>query len=217
MAAWLPIALMVGGALANQQAERRVEKERNNKALSERLRQKKMGEEADATLRESLAQQERPAVEQDQRMAEAKREQKYAQVATPADQEFVSTPSAPVEVKSELAARVADALKRGRQQSAALAKLGGRSDAQMQGGINLGRSAQTLDSIGNRSRSSSAILPFELQDANRKGQGWRTIADLFNTGAMVSGMYGMTTAPATQYSKGLYGGAAYGGTPYYAP
>lgn len=217
MAVWLPIALMVGGALANQQAERRVEKERDRKARAERLRQKVMGDQADAKLRESLAEQERPAVEQEQRVAEASREQKYAEAAAPSDQEYQATPSAPVEVKSELAARLSDALKRGRQQATALAKLGGRSDAQMQGAFSLGRSAQELDSLGNRSRSSSAILPYELQDANRKGEGWRTIADLFNLGATATGMYGMTQAPATMYSKGLYGGAAFGGTDYFTP
>lgn len=214
MAAWLPIALMIGGALANEQAERKVEKERNNRALAERLRQQKMGQEADAVLRASLAEQERPAVEQEQRVAEAGREQKYAQAAQPSDQEFIATPSAPVEVKSELAARMADAMARGRQQAAALARLGGRSDAQMQGGIALGRSAQDLNRIGNTSRSSSAILPYELQAANSKGEGWRTVADLFNLGSAVTGMYGMTAAPAassvTATNTGLSGARTVG-------
>ena len=35
--------------------------------------------------------------------------------------------------------------------------------------------------------------PVELQGAERKGEGLRTVADLFNAGAMAYGMYGMTT------------------------
>ena len=98
------------------------------------------------------------------------------------------------------------ALRQGRQQSQALAKLGGRSDAQLQGQIGLGRSAQELNRIGGQSRASSAILPYELNDANRKGQDWRMIADLFNTGSMAAGMYGMTT-PNPDYA-GFYSRSA---------
>lgn len=192
--ALIPIALMIGGFLANQQAQKEVNDERDQKLRDERLRQQRLGQEADARLRDTISKQERPAIERDQQVAQASREQKYA-AAGPADTGYVANPSAPTEVKSEMAARLGDALRRGRAQSQALAKLGARGDQQLGSGITLGRSAQDLNSIGGQSRASSSILPFELQDANAKGQDWRTIADLFNAGSFATGMYGMGTAP----------------------
>lgn len=209
--ALLPLALMFGGYLANEQATRKVKSARNDRFAEELDRQKALGDQSQARLREAIAGQERPAVEQDASQAAAVREQKYAAVA-PSGEGYVANPSAPTEVKSEIASRMVDALRKGRQQSQALAKLGGRSDAQLGGQIDLGRSAGDINSIGRQSRASSAILPYELQDANAEGEDWSTIADLFNLASMGTGMYGMTQAPA-----GIYGGAAYGGSTGWAP
>lgn len=192
----LPIALLIGSYLANQEAQGQVSDARNSRLRDEGLRQKALGAEADARLRETLAAQQRPAMEQDQRVAEASREQKYATAApTTADTGYVTAPSAPKEVKSELAARMVDAIRRGRQQSQALATLGATSDATANSQIGLARSAQDLNLIGGRSRASSAILPYELSDANRKGQGARTVADLFNVASLGTGLYGMANPP----------------------
>lgn len=191
----LPIALLFAGMAANRAANRKVSDERSRLSRLQQIRDQESGQQADAVLRESLAAQERPAVEQNQRVAEASREQKYAAAAPASGSEFAATPSAPKEVKSEIAARMVDALRRGRQQSKALAKLGANSDASLDSQIGLGRSGQELTSIGNRSRASSAILPYELAGAESKGEGLRTIGDIFNLASFGTGLYGMSKPP----------------------
>src|SRR3990167_7556722 len=114
----LPIAAMLMGSLASDQANKQVERERNNKLMAERMRQQALSQEAQARLNQSLETQSRPNMEQEARVEGAKREAKYA-AAAPSDAAYITNPSAPTEVKSEMAARLVDALQRGRQQSAA--------------------------------------------------------------------------------------------------
>jgi hypothetical protein len=197
------IAMMIGAYLANEQAQQEVSDARNQRSLAETINQQKLGKEADARMRESLAQQERPVVEQNQAADTAIRQQKYDQQPTAASDAFIANPSAPKEVKSEIAARMVDAMRRGRQQSQALARLGGTSDAQFTGQTGLLRSGQDLNRIGGMSRASSAILPYELQDANRAGEGWRTVSDLFNIGSMGYGLYNMAGTGATAGGGGV--------------
>lgn len=201
----LPIGLLVAGMLANDQANRAVEKERQRRIQAENLRQRQLGSEADARLRQELETQSRPAVEAEKQQAVAGREAKYEQALPSAEvAAYQTTPTAPKEVKSEIARSMVAAIQRGRQQGKALAKLGGQGDANFAGAVDLTRGAQDLNRIGGQSRASSAILPYELQDANSKGEGWRTIGDVANLASMAYGLYGMTSAPKVA-STGGYG------------
>ncbi len=208
MPIWLPIALMIGSALANQQAVRRVEKERGALAAAESARQAGLGEEARARLAQVLQSQERPAIDQAIAEGTAERERKFEAAVPPdAAEEYIVNPSAPKEVRSEMAREMVDALSRGRQRAAALAKLGGRSDAEFGTKVALTRSGQDLGRIGGFSRGSANVLPVELQGAANKGENWRRLADLFSLGATATGLYGMTqvpiqaAAPVTELSR----------------
>ncbi len=220
MPAWLPIALMIASAAANKKAQSRVQDERGRRSSLERLRQAQLGEEADRTMRDVLASQERPQIDLNRAQAADIREGKYNAAAPPpsAAGEYIVNPSAPQEVRTEMADSMVRALDRGRQQAKSLAKLGGRSDAAFGTNVALGRSAQNLNRIGEFSRGSSRVLPYELEAANYKGENWRTIADLFQLGSMASGFYNMSTvptqtaAPVTDYSRIKPGwGAGIGG------
>lgn len=197
MPVWLPIALMIGGALSNYQAERKVNRARESLSQLEAQRQNELGDEARARLAQVLESQSRPSIEQDIEQATSERQRKFAEAVPPdAADEYIVNPSAPQEVRSEMAREMVDALARGRQRAGALAKLGGRSDAALGTNIALTRSGQDLGRIGGFSRGSSAVLPIELQGAYGEGRNWRRIADLFNIGATATGLYGMTTPPA---------------------
>lgn len=194
----IPIALMVAGLLAKQQAQHEVNQERDAKMGQERLRQQQLGQEADARMRQELETQSRPAVEQRGDQQTQVRQAEYDKSAPSVNAEtasYLTGASTPREVKSDLASHITSAIRRGRATSAAQAKLGGVADAGLQGQYDLARGGQDLNAIGGKSRASSAILPYELQDANLKGEGWRTVGDLADIGAMGYGLYGMTTAP----------------------
>lgn len=187
---------MVASMLAQAKANSVVEKERERRMQQEAMRQGQLGDQADARLREELANQTRPAVEDEKAQGVASREAKYEQALPSAEvAAYQTTPTAPKEVKSEIARSMVAAIRRGRQQGKALAKLGGQGDANLAGAISMGRSGQELNSIGNTSRASSAILPHELNAANQKGEGWRTVGDLASIGSMAAGLYGMTATP----------------------
>lgn len=203
----IPIALLVAGMLANKQANDAVARERSNKLGQERVRQKELQDQADAAQRQELEQQSRPAIEQDQNQQAAERQAKYDAVAPTVDSataSYAPSASAPTQVKSQLAGAVVDALRRGRRTAVAQAKLGGIGDASQNAGFGLQRGGQELNSIGNRSRSSSNILPFELQDANQAGEGWRTIGDAANLASMGYGLYSMTTPPVPGANNPAY-------------
>lgn len=209
-AALIPISLLFAGAAANKIAEDRVEAERQRKIRAENLRQQGLGAESDARLREELEAQSRGAVEAEKGQQVAAREAKYEQalpIASEQEASYQTTPTAPKEVKSEIARNMVAALRRGRQQAKAQARLGGQADANQQGGFSMMRSGQDLDRIGNRSRASSAILPYELQDAYGRGEGWRTVGDIANTAASIYGLYGMTTPPEATGAYGAKGAA----------
>lgn len=195
---FIPIALMIGSMIAQRQAQNQVENEREKRMNEERQRQRVLGEQADARMRDELEKQSRPAVEQEQQQQAQQRQTSYDKVAPSVDAttaSYLTGASMPTEVKSDLASHITNAIRRGRATSAAQAKLGGTADADLRGKYDLARGQQDLNAIGNKSRASSAILPYELQDANRAGEGWRTVGDIANIAGMGYGLYSMTTPP----------------------
>lgn len=194
----IPIALMIGGLLAQQQAQSQVSDARNSKLRDERLRQQQLGQEADTRMRQELETQSRPAVEQEQNKQTQVRQAVYDK-ATPsvdaATASYLTGPSTPSEVKSDLASHITTAIRRGRATAAAQAKLGGTADASLQGQFDLARGGQDLNAIGSKSRASTNILPYELQNANNAGEGWRTVGDVANLAGMGYGLYGMSMPP----------------------
>lgn len=189
---WLPIAAMIASAFANKQAQDAVNSERQSKMNLERQRQSAIGEKVKARMEQELQNQARPQQEQQLEKDVQTREAAYAPAAGTGD--YVASPSAPKEVRSDMAVRMVDALKRGRQQAGALAKLGARSDQAFDNNLALAHSAQDLNTFGGFSRGSSAVLPYELQGANGKGDSWRTVADVANAVAMGSMYYNMAGA-----------------------
>lgn len=204
----LPIAALFGASmLANEIADDRVEAERQRKLQAERLRQRKLQDQADANMRQQLEEQSRPSVEAEQTQQAAQREEKYAEAAPQPDivtASYQTSASAPTEVKSEIARNVVAAMRRGKQQAKAQARLGGMQDANQTGAVDLLRGGQDMRRIGNESRASSQILPYELSDANQKGEGWRTIGDIAGLAAQAYGLYGMMTPPGAA-ATGAYG------------
>lgn len=198
---WLPIATMLVAAVANQQAQKKVDKERDLKSQLETQRQSGIGKEVMARMQQELSNQSRPEQEAKLEQAAQVRERAYTPKDVSTDS-YVVNPSAPTEVRSEMAGRMVDALKRGREDAKSLAKLGARSDVAFGNNVSLAESAADLNQLGGFSRGSSAVLPYELQGANAKGKNWRTVADVANAVGMASMFYNMGPAAGAAKAAG---------------
>jgi hypothetical protein len=78
----------------------------------------------------------------------------------------------------------------GRQQAVAATRIGAYGDLGQSNANLMTNSGLKLGTIGTNSQNDSAILPYELQGAQSKGAGLRTLGDLFNGASMIYGMGG---------------------------
>lgn len=95
------------------------------------------------------------------------------------------------EGQSQIARSVATALQRGKQHARTNADISGVGDATMGAGTTLAHSGQWQNIFGSNARNSAKILPLELEDANRAGQGWRTAGQIASIAGLGTGMAGM--------------------------
>ena len=117
------------------------------------------------------------------------------------------------EGKSQIARSIGMALTRGKQQAARAAAVTGVGDATSKVGVDLGRASQWQNIFANNAQHSANILPLELEDANRAGNGMRTIGAI--GGALGSGL-GMAGIMGKGPSWGdLFGGGGF--TPSFVP
>lgn len=174
------LALMVGGQLASMQGQRAVAKAQANAVNAQVARNAMFQGQADKIMDEKLM----PGFEmgqQNQVLSDAK-------TARLADSEALAgggydlpmAESAGADYKSELGNLIADKVQQGRLQAEAATRIGSYGDLALNnanlltdGGIGIGQINQNVQREG-------AILPYELQAAQSKGQGWSTLGDLLS-------------------------------------
>lgn len=192
---WLPLVAMAAQTYATNRANDKVEDDQKLRVALENQRQDSISKEVMARLRQELESQTRPQQEAKVAQAADVRERAYAPKDVATDS-YVVNPSAPTEVRSEMASRMVDALQQGRQQAKALARLGGREDVGFGNQVSLTDSAADINMLGGFSRGSSGVLPYELQASHAKGKNWRTVADIARAVGTASMFYNMGTSGA---------------------
>ena len=199
--------MMAASAHQNKEAQNDVIGARNEKAHGETMRQQKFQGEADQINQGAEALFTREA--QDKNLGDRflTREQ-YIQDAMP-DLGVSGIPisnGAPSTVKSDLGARIADALSYGRNFATSQAKLGSFGANQFDNQLALANSGLKLGQINKFSGNSSGIAGLEMEAANQAGAGKRQLADLFRMGSQATSIYGMgqpaTAAPTGWVSQG---------------
>lgn len=102
-----------------------------------------------------------------------------------------NTSIAPVEVKSEIARKIADAVSAGKNYVKTSANMNSYGQTNFDNTLALAKGAEDVGRISNFSQGESAILPLALQEASQKGQGSMLAADIFNGVGSMAAMYGV--------------------------
>jgi hypothetical protein len=170
----------------SSRAASKVESQRNAAINTETNRQEELQKRAQATLLQNTKKFTPENVNQGIQAAEdARTERLQANVTggnTLADVNF--SPSAPKIVMEDAARRVNEGLASGKEFAGQLAGLGAFGEQQFGTRLDLSRLAESMGQFGTESRNSGAILPLELNKANRAGDSLSGIADI--TGALGS-------------------------------
>jgi hypothetical protein len=197
-------ALTVGSTVANSAAASRAARARDDALAAERIRQGGFDQEAQALNTRS---QDRYEDFQGQQEQKATRLADYFVPAAPDTTGPNATAAAAMPsnasniVTREMAKRSGEARDFTNQQGASLANLRAFGDVLGDVSREQGRDASLLGQIGGFKRGSSNVVPLELDEASRKGQGLRLLGDLMGgfggmalsaglTGGSLGGMFG---------------------------
>lgn len=190
------MALMGGSTIAKNRQMKAVRRKQDTVSQTERERQAKYQKQAQATLDKTMATFDRPAQDQSLATTAAQHETAINDTQAQPGDYTPTTGSAPPVVKSEIAKRMADAVRQGRGEVMARAKLGAYGGVQQKNAIDLNRSGQDIGRMGDFSRGSAGIMPLEMNAAYGAGRKWGQISDLFRMGGYGLALYGaMQPAP----------------------
>ncbi len=196
--ALIAAGMAAAGAGSNYMGAKRTNEARDDVARAHGERQAGLQGQADKIINQQTTALS-PAA-QNQSMALAG-EQRLAAMPASSGAELPTSGSAPIEVKSELARQVGDAIRKSRTRLGTQARLGAANQVQRDNNLGMARSMSGLGQIADFSRGEAGVLPYELQGAANAGRSWQTAADLFNLGGQAVSLYGMTTPSATPGAK----------------
>lgn len=192
--------LMAGSTVANKKANKMVRNKQEGFSEAERIRRKGFQRQAQGTFDNTMSKFQAPS--QTQAIADTAEKRDVSLNATQA-QPGDFTPEntgAPEVVHSDLAKRMADAVKRGKGEVMARAKLGAYGGVQQDNAINLNRSGQSIGQMADFSRGSAGVLPYEMNAALGAGNKYRNIADMMRMAGYGLGMYGMMKPAPLNYA-----------------
>jgi hypothetical protein len=203
MLAYAAMAAQAVGTGMKLLGQDKVDDERRAAMRAEAARQRSFQQQSAEQVAETTKQVGREAQEQAENEATAERVQKMTPETTvPVAGEYSQTnQQAPSVVKGAIGRQIADAVRRGRGNVKNLARLSAYGDAGLDTNLKLLRSAERIQQIANNSAGSSRVLPFELQDANRAGQGFDLAGDIAS-GLGSIGMLYANTMPTTPKAPG---------------
>lgn len=193
------IGLTLASTLANQAAQSKVNKAQSSAINAQMARNTGYQQQADKVMHEEAIpgftldnQNALLADSQADRMADSE------QYAGGGDT-LKTTGSADAGYKTELAKMIADHVAQGRNQAEAATRIGSYGDLGLGNSMLLQDTGSKINTIGGNSQRDSAILPYELQGAQSKGAGLRTLGDILGAGATMyslgGGMGNMFTKP----------------------
>ncbi len=207
------VALTLGSTFLSSRAASKVERSRNTAINTETNRQEELQKRAQATLLQNTKKFTPENVNQGIQAAEdARTERLQGNVTggdTLADVNF--GPSTPNIVREDAARRVNEGLASGKEFAGELAGLGAFGEQQFGTRLDLSRLAESMGAIGTESRNSSAILPLELNKANRAGDNLTGFADVAGGLGSVANFgsalgvnpFGSPSVPPTPYTPQL--------------
>lgn len=218
------IALTLGSTAANYVANQQVQAARDDALKAERIRQGMLDQEAAALNEVSRDRFNNFEGQQDQTSAQLGDYIASQTAQLPTAAAALPTSSSEIIVNDENAKR-ADARAFTDQSGAALGEL--RSFGDLLGGISLGqaRDAGQIATIGGFKRGSSGVLPYELDEAGKSGNGMLLLADVLaglgsvGTSAGLSGaktpfgLFGNNSVSITKSPLATGGGVTGAGTP----
>lgn len=208
-------AVLTGAsAVANNAAQSKVQKARDDAMAAERIRQKGFDREADAVNARSQGQYEDYDTKQDARGKELG-DYFQEQTSAPTDDggpAVLPQSASNITVQAENKARTS-AKKFTDKQGAALGDLRSFGDLMGELGRGTARDAGYIGQIGGFKKGSSAVLPYELEAANSKGAGMKTLGDILGgvgklgVSAGLSGVSPFGSPAVTNFTPGTANGA----------
>lgn len=195
----IALALEAGSAVAKKQQHNKIENKQEEFGAAERVREAARQKQRDAALDTTLAGMQPAAQTQKLDQATEKRQESFAKTSDQGQGlpgEYVSQSSAPAEVRTETAARVADFLRKGKEETQRRAKLVAFGDTQFDNNVAIGRTGQQLDQLGDYTRGSQNALGTELGGALHAGDDWGLFSDILGAAGMGASLYGFTQPPA---------------------
>lgn len=196
--ALIAAGMAAAGAASNYAGQQKTIGAREDVARAEGERQQNYQKQANEVIDQSLVKQS-PAA-QNQSLAQTTQQRMSALLPSQSDAAQLPTSgSAPIEVKSEAARSMSDAIRKSRARLGAQARIGAFDQNQFENRLGMNRSMSDLGTLANFSQGSEGVLPYDLQDASNAGAGYQTAADLFNLGSNAVGLYGMTGAGGQKY------------------
>lgn len=193
----LGLGAQVAGILLKNRAAKKVEEQRQAYLAAESARQKRLFEQAEAAR---LAAQSRFTPEQQIAMRSENAAAGEAQLQpTYAPQYEASLSEQPQEVKTEVARKMTEAMRRGRESARGLAGVNAYGNVGLDNQIALQRSGSDISRYAGQGRASSDILRNELQyGAPNAGSGLVAAGDVLGGLGNIASVYAMRRRPAVR-------------------
>lgn len=191
--------MMAGSLVANNQAQKKVDKARAGALEAESIRQRMFDEENTALNTQSQDRYQDYETKQGDKAQDIASFYSANESPSDAPSAIPINDSGNITVQREMAKKSGEASAYGDQQNAALASL--RSFGDLLGGISReqSRDASQINLVNSFKQGSANVLPFELEAANAKGGNLRTLGALLQAGgsaAMGAGMGGLVAPGA---------------------
>lgn len=215
------IALSAGSTVANAAGARRAAKARDGALAAERIRQGGLDREAqalNATAQDRYTELDTKEADKSKALGD------YftAEAATPGEANVAAASVMPTAtndiVTREIAKKSGQAKDFTDQQGEALGAMRAFGDVLGDTGRVQARDASKIGQIGGFKRGSSDVLPLELEEASKKGQGMMLLGDILGGVGGIALNAGLTKGPrvagAASGRKPLFGGDSFGATPW---
>lgn len=183
-------ALSVGGMVASKMGTDSQVSARNKVTSAEMDRQRSYQAQAGDQFSKTLGGFDPSTQTADLNKADANRTAAVNAAVTPTNPAVPVAGSAPTIVKSTIAKTMGDAMNYAKSQGIAQGKLQGYGDVNLGNNVNLAQGGLVQSRLGDFSNRSMAILPLELEDANRAGSGMRSFGSLLSGAGTLAGAGG---------------------------
>jgi hypothetical protein len=194
------IGLTLGSTFLSQRANAQQERARSNAIVAENQRQEALQQQAIQNIEEATGEftpeQQSQGIEQQAAERTRRLEENVRGSGDTAD-DIAITGSAPNIVRENLGKSLSEGLQEGKGFAGRLGRFGAFGDLQFGNQLDLARLGEAQGLLGTESRRSNAILPLELQDANKAGSGARLAGDILGGLGSIANLGSATQLPNT--------------------